>query len=135
MGIVNIKKVTALLNMVVATEENIDFLEGDLLGLGDEEPDEGGKTEIHGKEEVEGVAENWLVVSKRPLFAFDDVDDVQIGWLGELTSRSLRGMLGRIAGRLSSQRFAFGSTCLELARGRSWRKLRPSTANDQVSIL
>jgi hypothetical protein len=38
----DVKQVTSLLSVVLAAEEDIDFFECDVLGLGDEEPDEEG---------------------------------------------------------------------------------------------
>jgi hypothetical protein len=40
MSIFDLQKISSLLNMVGTTEESIHLLQGDLLGLGNEEPDE-----------------------------------------------------------------------------------------------
>jgi hypothetical protein len=40
MSIFDLQKISSLLNMVGTTEESIHLLQGDLLGLRNEEPDE-----------------------------------------------------------------------------------------------
>lgn len=56
MGILDMQDMATLLNMVLATEELVDFFEADSSSLWDEEPDEKAKKDVHGEEEVEGFA-------------------------------------------------------------------------------
>jgi hypothetical protein len=51
--IVDIKQITALLNVVLTTKEYINLLQGNLLGLGDEEPDKDNQDDIRTHEEEE----------------------------------------------------------------------------------
>jgi hypothetical protein len=43
MSIFDLQKISSLLNMVGTTEESVHLLQGDLLGLRNEEPDEDSK--------------------------------------------------------------------------------------------
>lgn len=53
LGLRNAKHVGTLVDVVGTAEEDIDLLERDLLGLGDEEVHEDGQDEIHAHEEEE----------------------------------------------------------------------------------
>lgn len=55
MSVFDLQKISSLLNMIGATEESIHLLEGDLLGLGNEEPDEDSEEEVNTGKEVEGI--------------------------------------------------------------------------------
>jgi len=46
---------STLLNMILATKQDVDFLKRDLARFGDEEPDEDAETDVDAAEEPEGV--------------------------------------------------------------------------------
>lgn len=53
MWVIHVQQVSSLLSVVLTTEENVYFFECDVLGLGDEEPDEEGQTYVTCHEEEE----------------------------------------------------------------------------------
>jgi hypothetical protein len=85
MSILDIEQIAALLDMVGTTKEHINLLESDLLGLGDDEPDEEDQEDVgsHEKEErfPKPMSAHWvgLVISTGMRF----------------TVRNLRKMWGR----------------------------------------
>lgn len=81
------QQISTFLDVVGASEKDIDFFERDFLGLGDEEPDVSCEADVDGEEEVEGGALNSSVL----------VCGKQME--GELTSHGHARKLGRTAGR------------------------------------
>ena len=75
MSILDTKQVTTLLDVVAATEQNINLFHGNLLGLGDEEPDKEGEQEVDAGEHVEGVEAAVLQEGGKELLE-DGVGDV-----------------------------------------------------------
>lgn len=55
MSIFDLEKIPSLLNMVGTSEESIHLLEGDFLGLGNEEPDEDSEEEVDACKEIESI--------------------------------------------------------------------------------
>lgn len=74
-SILNAHEVTTLLDVVGATEQDIDLLEHDVPGLWDEEIDESGKQEVDAGEHVERV-EAAVVQESREELLHDGVGDV-----------------------------------------------------------
>ena len=55
MRIFHTEQIASLGDVVAASEQSVDFLQTDLFGLGDHEPDEDGEQEVDAREHVEGV--------------------------------------------------------------------------------
>lgn len=54
--IIDMQQITALLNMIWATEQDVDLFEWDFARFRDEEPDEDCEADVYAREEPECVA-------------------------------------------------------------------------------
>ena len=52
----DLQKISSLLNMIGTAEQSIHFLKRDLLGLGNEVPDEGSEAEVDARKEIKCIA-------------------------------------------------------------------------------
>lgn len=116
----------ALVDVVGAAEEDVDLLEGDLLGLGDEEVDEEAEEDVDGHEEEQALepfvgeedGEELLEAARRTreelvFFLFLFFKTIRQGWKWGVLTWCLR-------------RFASASTCQRPERGHSLRKSQRS---------